>query len=221
MSRDFLSIRNLDAGYGAAQALFNINLSVAKGERVAIVGHNGWGKTTLARSLAGFLSPTAGSVNLGGVELVGLPAHKVARNRVALVPQGREVFKSLSVEENLRVAASGPEEKRRWKEIYEIFPRLAERAHQMASTLSGGEQQMLAIGRALVRRPQLMILDEPTEGLAPYIVDLMCESLKQHAEAEQFTLLLLEQRVGFAEALCDRVIHMEGRGVLPQHAAVS
>lgn len=215
-SGPFFEVRALDAGYGAAQALFGVDLSLAEGERLAIVGHNGWGKTTLARTIAGFLSPTGGTITLAGRDIAHLAPHKIAAAGVSLVPQGRHVLPSLTVEENLRVAATEADHRARWREIYDLFPRLAQRARHHAGDLSGGEQQMLAIGRALVRRPRLLVLDEPTEGLAPRVIEQLCEALLRQVEAERLTLLLLEQRIGFAEALCDQVIHMVGRGQLPR-----
>jgi branched-chain amino acid transport system ATP-binding protein len=213
-----LRIDDLDAGYGAAQALFGIQLSLAPGERVAIVGHNGWGKTTLARTIAGLVTATRGRIEFDGRDLVGRPPHRIATAGVALVPQGRHVFPSLTVEENLRISATEAEHRARWRQVYDLFPRLAERSRHHASALSGGEQQMLAIGRALVRQPRLLILDEPTEGLAPRVVDQLRDALLGQVEAQRLTVLLLEQRIGFAEALCDRVVPMEGRGRLARES---
>jgi len=214
-----LEVDRLDVSYGAAQALFGVSFSLAPGERLAILGHNGWGKTTLARTLAGLMPPLHGRIALDGVEIGRLPAYKVAAAGIGLVPQGRHVFASLTVEENLRVAATEPEHHRRWREVYDLFPRLQERARHRASDLSGGEQQMLAIGRALVRRPRLLVLDEPTEGLAPRVVEQLSDALRELVVAEQLALLLLEQRIAFAQALCDRVAEMDGRGRLGAGAA--
>jgi branched-chain amino acid transport system ATP-binding protein len=220
VSGQLLKIEQLDAGYGAAQALFGVQLSLAPGERLAIVGHNGWGKTTLARTIAGLVVPTRGRIEVDGRDVVGRPPHQIATAGVALVPQGRLVFPSLTVEENLRISATAAEHRARWRQVYDLFPRLAERSDHRAANLSGGEQQMLAIARALVRRPRLLVLDEPTEGLAPRVIDQLGEALLGQVEAERLTVLLLEQRIGFAEALCDRVVHMEGRGRLAPMAVV-
>ncbi|HEY4279308.1 MAG TPA: ABC transporter ATP-binding protein [Conexibacter sp.] len=214
MSRPLLDVDRLDVSYGAAQALFGVTFAVAPGERLAILGNNGFGKTTLARTIAGLMAPVAGRIALDGEEIAALPAHRVAAAGIGLVPQGRHVFASLTVEENLRVAATEPEHHRRWREVYTLFPRLEERRGQRASSLSGGEQQMLAIGRALVRRPRLLVLDEPTEGLAPRVVEQLCDALRELVAGEQLALLLMEQRIAFAEALCDRVVEMDGRGRL-------
>jgi branched-chain amino acid transport system ATP-binding protein len=216
-----LEIRDLEVSYGAARTLFGIDLDVDHGERVAVVGHNGWGKSTLARTLMGFLRPAAGSIAIDGLDASRLPPHRIARAGVSLVPQGRHVFPSLTVEENLRLAATTREQRDRWRSVYDLFPALPTRARSRAGTLSGGEQQMLAIARALVRRPSLLVLDEPTEGLAPLVIEQLRETLTALADAEGLALLLLEQRVSFAEALCERVLPMVARGRLGEGHAVA
>ena len=167
-----LSLEGLEAGYGAAQVLFGVSLRVGAGEMVTMIGRNGMGKTTTIKTLMGLLPPKAGTITFNGASIAGWPSHRIARLGIGLVPEGRQVFPRLSVEENLiATAANRREAEGRWTlaEIYRQFPRLQERPSQSASTLSGGEQQMLAIGRALMTNPSLLILDEATEGLAPLI----------------------------------------------------
>jgi branched-chain amino acid transport system ATP-binding protein len=162
-----LEVERLEASYGASQALFGVDLAVGEGEVVALMGRNGMGKTTTIRAICNLTPPHGGSVRFAGTALKGLAAHRVARLGIGLVPEGRRCFPNLTVEENLVAAARSG--KWTFATVTELFPRLAERRGQMAHTLSGGEQQMLAIGRALMTNPRLLILDEATEGLAPVI----------------------------------------------------
>jgi branched-chain amino acid transport system ATP-binding protein len=162
-----LEIKSLKSWYGASQALFDVNLKIKKGEVVALLGRNGMGKTTTVNSVCGLMHRYEGDINFGGVSLSGQPSFKIAQKGIGLVPEGRRVFSNLTVLENLIATARDGD----WslKEIYNLFPRLEERSYQLASSLSGGEQQMLVIGRALMTNPKLLILDEATEGLSPTV----------------------------------------------------
>jgi len=199
-----LDVRDLTAGYATGTVLRGVSLTVAAGELLALLGRNGMGKTTLLRAVCGLRPPalTGGSVRVAGEEVTGLPAYQVARRGVSLVPQGRRVFGSLTVEENLRIAARPGG----WDldGVCELFPRLVERRRQPAATLSGGEQQMLTIGRSLMTNPRLLLMDEPSEGLAPAVLDLITDRLGQIRGQGQ-AVLLAEQNVDLALALADRV----------------
>jgi branched-chain amino acid transport system ATP-binding protein len=164
-----LSVTGLQASYGAAQVLFDISLEVGAGEVVTLLGRNGMGKTTTVKTIMGLLKPAGGEVRFGGTALAGLPPFRIAQCGIGLVPEGRQIFPTLSVEENLVATAASRIAPARWTlaSIYELFPRLRERRGNLGTQLSGGEQQMLAIGRALMTNPKLLILDEATEGLAP------------------------------------------------------
>ena len=210
-----LEVRNLSAGYGKATALFEVSLSVEDGEIVAILGPNGAGKTTLVNSLAGVLRPAGGSVTLDGTDLLRVAPHEINAHGVALVPEGRRIFPKMTVAENLDIGAYTPEARRHhdsslaW--VQRILPRLAERHYQEAGTLSGGEQQMLAIGRALMSRPRLLLLDEPSLGLAPIIVQGIFEVLRDVNEAG-VSILLVEQNAVEALELASRgYVLEEGR----------
>ena len=175
-----LEIEAINSFYGDSHILFDVSLSVEEHEVVAILGRNGAGKTTTLKTIAGVLSPRSGSIRLAGESIQGLPSHLIARHGLQLVPEDRRIFTTLTVEENLRLAALITPVSRPIDEIFGIFPQLRERRRAMGGTLSGGEQQMLAIARALIRSPRLMLLDEPFEGLAPVIVDdllVMCRQL--------------------------------------------
>lgn len=202
-----LEISGLHAGYGKATVLRGIDLEVADSQAVALLGRNGMGKTTLIRSICGLDPPTvtAGSVRLQGHELIGLSNHAIARRGLALVPQGRRVFASLSVEENLHIGFRPPPEDG-WDlaRVYELFPRLEERSNQRSGVLSGGEQQMLAIGRALMTNPMVVLMDEPSEGLAPTVRDMVLDCLLRLKQEGQ-TVLLAEQNVDLALGVADRV----------------
>ena len=208
-----LDVRDLTAGYATGTVLRGLSLTVAAGELLALLGRNGMGKTTLLRAVCGLRPPalTGGSVRVAGEEVTGLPAYQVARRGVGLVPQGRRVFGSLTVEENLRIAARPG----RWDldGVWELFPRLVERRGQSAATLSGGEQQMLAIGRSLMTNPRLLLMDEPSEGLAPAVLDLITDRLGQIRGQGQ-AVLLAEQNVDLALALADRVCILGEAGTI-------
>jgi branched-chain amino acid transport system ATP-binding protein len=196
-----LEVEGLNAYYGHAHVLQGLDFTVGE-EPVSIIGRNGMGKTTMCHAIMGIHPGNAtGSVRFSGLELLGKPAYRVARAGIALVPQGRRLFGSLTVAEHLRVLARRGGE---WNpdRIYELFPRLAERKKNDATQLSGGEQQMLAIGRALLLNPQLLIMDEPSEGLAPRIVEELVETIKQLAQSG-VRVLLVEQNLGVATAVAE------------------
>lgn len=212
-----LEFRNVDAGYGAFRALFGVSLSVETGEAVALVGPNGTGKTTVARVASGLIAPSAGQILVDGDDITGSPAFEFARAGVAHAPEGRSVFATLTVEENLTLSIHRIRGRRGVRagldEAYDLFPRLADRNAQVAGTLSGGEQRMLAMARVLVDRPKILIADELSLGLAPTMIDRTYESLAKLREAGT-ALLIIEQHVSHALELCDRVAVME-------HGAVS
>jgi branched-chain amino acid transport system ATP-binding protein len=201
-----LSVRNLQAGYGASQVLFDISLDVGEGEVVTLMGRNGMGKTTTVRTIMGLLRPRGGAIDYGGHAIAGLPPERVARLGLGLVPEGRQVFPTLTVRENLvataanRLGAPTP-----WTlgGIFDLFPRLGERAGQPAGTLSGGEQQMLAIGRALMTNPRLLILDEATEGLAP-VIRAEIWHVVDKLKAEGQSILLIDKTFSVLKRIADR-----------------
>ncbi len=217
-----LAVRGLRAGYGGSQVLSDLDLDVGAGEMVALLGRNGMGKTTTVRALMGLLPASAGSIRLDGRELRGLPAHAVARAGLGLVPEGRQVFPNLTVRENLVATArppTGSVEPWTLAKVTALFPRLAERAGSYAGRLSGGEQQMLAIGRALMTNPRLLILDEATEGLAPAVrgeIWACLDRLKQGGLA----VLVIDKHVARLLELADRALVLErGRRVWHGSAA--
>ena len=199
-----LEVHGLNSYYGDSHILFDVSLRVEKNEVVALLGRNGAGKSTTLKSLMGVVTPRAGSVKLEGVELVGRKSHAVARAGMQLVHEERRIFGSLNVEENLVLA--GLTAPNRWPlaRVYEMFPRLRERRTSRGTDLSGGEQQMLAIGRALIRDPKIVLLDEPFEGLAPVIVRDLMEACRTLAAAGQ-TIVLVEQNLAATLALAQRV----------------
>jgi branched-chain amino acid transport system ATP-binding protein len=205
-----LEIRDLDAFYGDAQALWGVSLEVRDGETVSIIGPNGAGKTTLVHAIARLHTSTRGGIVVDGTDLTGIPAHRVCAHGVAIVPEGRRVFPHLTTEENLFLGAYRKAARARHREtladVYELFPRLAERSGQPAGSLSGGEQQMLSIGRALMAGPRLLLLDEPSLGLAPVVVDEVFDAI-QTINGEGVSILLVEQDV-------DRALAISGRGYL-------
>jgi len=204
LARDALRIEGLEAYYGDSHVLHNVSFALREGEVLTILGRNGAGKTTCILSIIGLLPPRLGSITLFGREIAGAPPEAISRAGVGLVPQGRRIFPSLSVRENLTVAAQrkGP-----WtlERIFALFPRLKERQRQFAGTLSGGEQQMLAIGRALMGNPRVLLLDEPSEGLAPLIVAEVGRTIAQLKEEGQ-SLALVEQNSKLALSLADHVV---------------
>jgi branched-chain amino acid transport system ATP-binding protein len=200
-------IESLDAFYGQAQILEGVSLTMGT-EGVAVIGRNGMGKTTLCAAIMGMMPRAHGSIRFKGKEVLGRPSYKIASMGIGYVPQGRRLFPSLSVDEHLRMLARGTRGKR-WTPaaVYELFPRLAERKRNGGTQLSGGEQQMLAIGRALLGNPELLIMDEPSEGLAPTIVEGMIETCKTLVE-EGMAVLLVEQNLGVATSIADRQLVM-------------
>ena len=204
-----LEITGLDAFYGSAQALEGVSLAMGH-EAVALIGRNGMGKTTLCNALVGIHPPAArGSIRFRGREILGRPSYRIAQSGVAYVPQGRRLFQSLTTDEHLKMIRVRSERPRRWgmREVYELFPRLAERKGISATQLSGGEQQMLAIGRALLTNPELLVMDEPSEGLAPTIVEQVIASC-QALVAEGMAILLVEQNLGVATEVAERQLVM-------------
>lgn len=214
MPDPILTARNIRTYYGDSYVVQGVDLDLEEGRTLALLGRNGMGKTTLVRSLMNLTKPRAGDVHLRGRRLSGLPPNKVAREGIALVPQGRRIFPTLSVRENLSLPGSalagvGGDGPKNWTldRIYELFPRLKERAGQMAGSLSGGEQSMLAFGRALMCNPDVILMDEPTEGLAPVIVARIGEAIGELKRAGM-TILLVEQNARFAESVADTVCIM-------------
>ena len=207
-----LEVKGLQVSYGGIRAVKGIDLAVAAGELVTLIGANGAGKTTMLKALAGLLKPAAGTIHYNGADITARPAHELVRQGLALVPEGRGVFGRLTVDENLAMGAYSRDDAARvatdFDRVYGLLPRLAERRRQLAGTLSGGEQQMLAIGRALMSRPQLLLLDEPSMGLAPLMVHRIFETIRAVA-AEGATLLLVEQNAKLALETCHRGYVME------------
>jgi branched-chain amino acid transport system ATP-binding protein len=207
-----LSLTGVSAGYGSFRALFDVSLDVAAGEAVGVIGPNGAGKTTLMRVISGLVPLSAGAMTLDGISLAGLSAHRIVRHGVAHVPENRRLFPRLTVEDNLRIGAFIPDARRHFAErlswVYDFFPRLEERRNQLAGTLSGGEQQMCAIGRALMSRPKLLLMDEPSAGLAPLLVHQVFE-LVRRIRAEGFTVLIVEQNVRQVLDVVDRAYLLE------------
>ncbi|HEX5512831.1 MAG TPA: ABC transporter ATP-binding protein [Gammaproteobacteria bacterium] len=199
-----LSVQGLQAAYGAAQALFDISFTVEPGEVVTLLGRNGMGRSTTIKCLFGLLPVRGGSIQYRGSRLDGLPAHRIARQGLGLVPEGRQVFPNLSVEENL-IATARAGGTRGWdlERVYGFFPRLRERRGNLGSQLSGGEQQMLAIGRALMTNPSLLVLDEATEGLAPLVREEIWTALRE-LRAEGLSMIVVDKNIGALLTLADR-----------------
>ena len=205
-----LSIRNLSAGYGAFQALFEVSLEVKAGESVAVIGPNGAGKTTLLRAISKLVDITAGEVSMEGRSLKGVPAHEIVSLGISQVPENRRLFARLTVEENLKMGAFVLRENfvANLERAFELFPRLKERRKQLAGTLSGGEQQMCAIGRALMSGPKLLLLDEPSAGLAPVVVQSIFELVKKLC-TQGYTVLIVEQNIRQVLKVVDRAYLLE------------
>ncbi len=219
--RPLLETRHLSAHYRGLAALHGVDLAIAPGEIVAVVGANGAGKSTLLRAIAGQVA-TAGEILFDGKPIARLAPHRISRLGVALVPEGRRLFPRLAVEDNLRLGAyarRGPERFRPFDLVFALFPRLRERLRQRAETLSGGEQQMLAIGRALMTAPRLLMLDEPSQGIMPRLVDDIFAAIAR-IRASGVTILIVEQRLVETLAIADRAYVMQtGRIVLAGAAA--
>ena len=210
-----LSVEGLEAGYGEVQVLWGLSLKARRGKLTAIVGANGAGKTTTLRAVAGTLTPWGGRVTLDGEDVTRVPSHIKAARGLALVPEGRQLFSMMSVAENLELGAFSPRGSRsyaeRLEQVFKLFPRLAERARQRAGTLSGGEQQMVAIARGLMSDPQILVIDELSLGLAPVVVYQLLATLKQ-LKQNGLTILLVEQNVHLALAVSDYAyVVAEGR----------
>ena len=205
-----LAVEKLAAGYGLAQVLFDVSFSVGVGEVVTLLGRNGMGKTTTIRTLMGLLPARGGEARFEGEPLLGRPPFRIAQHGLGLVPEGRQVFPSLTVEENLMATAAARHGRAQWTlpRIYEFFPRLAERRANMGNQLSGGEQQMLAIGRALMTNPKLLILDEATEGLAPLVRSEIWACLGRLKKEGQ-AILLVDKHLGALTKLADRHVVIE------------
>ncbi len=202
-----LGVRQLDVAYGEIEVLRGVDLVVAKGELVALLGANGAGKSTTLKAIMGIVKPSAGRVLLGDVDLTGQAPHLAARAGIALVPEGRRIFKKMTVQENLLVGGvtrGGSETTRRMSDVFDLFPRLAERRRQLAGTLSGGEQQMLAIGRALMSRPTFLLMDEPSLGLAPLVVEHVYQTIDQIRREMGIGGVLVEQNVEVALKVASR-----------------
>lgn len=219
MSSRLLEVNSIEVFYGEFQALFGVSLSVDKGELVALLGANGAGKTTTLRTISGILRPRRGRIIWRGKDITDTPAYKRVEMGISHVPEGRGIFPKLTVYENLRVAAYTKRAKERFSEslemVYNLFPRLRERRNQLAGTLSGGEQQMLAIGRALIQRPELLMMDEPSLGLAPKLAREVIFLAKRLRDEYGITVLLVEQNVRLSLKVADRAYILEtGRIVM-------
>ena len=217
-----LQLTDINAGYGGFQALFGVSLEVAAGEAVAVIGPNGAGKTTLLRVISGLLPPTSGRMLVEGRDFVAMPPHRIVEAGIAHVPESRRLFPRLSVQENLRmgafIATARPRFSERLEYVYGLFPRLRERSNQLAGTLSGGEQQMCAIARALMSGPKLILLDEPSMGLAPVVVAQVFD-LVRRIRSEGYTVLIVEQNVRQVLKVVDRAYLLEVGRVKAQGAA--
>jgi branched-chain amino acid transport system ATP-binding protein len=204
---DFLlDLRDVETSYGLSRVLFGISLTIARGEMVSLLGRNGMGKTTTVRSSMGLTPPVAGSIRFDGDEIRGLPVYRIAKRGIGLVPEGRQVFPNLTTRENLIATAAnygGAGQVWTLDDVLTLFPRLAERADSMANLLSGGEQQMLAIGRALMTNPRLLILDEATEGLAPRVREEIWRSLERLRASGQ-SILVIDKNVKALTRIADR-----------------
>src|SRR5438445_2744550 len=211
-----LSLFDVSAGYGSFRALFGVSLEVAAGETVGVIGPNGAGKTTLMRVISGLVAAFAGAITLEGRSIGGLPAHRIVEHGIAHVPENRRLFPRLTVEDNLRIGAFIASARDHFSEqlarVYDLFPRLRERKDQPAGTLSGGEQQMCAIGRALMSRPRLLLMDEPSAGLAPLVVQQVFELIRR-IRAEGLTVLIVEQNVPQVLEVVDRAYLLEAGSI--------
>ncbi len=217
---DLLEVEGLDAYYGTAHVLQGVNFKMGA-EPVALIGRNGMGKTTLCKAIVGLLGATgrsSGSVRLAGDELQNKPSYRIAKSGVGYVPQGRRLFTSLTVDEHLEIV--GAPSKAEWTpdRVYELFPRLAERKNVSGTSLSGGEQEMLSIGRALLTNPRLLIMDEPSEGLAPTVVETLIQTIKDLA-AGGMGLLVVEQNLGVATTLAERQLVMVAGAIATETTA--
>ena len=211
-----LALRSVRAGYGSFQALFDVSLDVQAGEAVAVIGPNGAGKTTLMRAISGLIRPTAGSIAMEGTDLLATPGHRIVALGIAHVPESRRLFPRMTVEDNLKMGGFLPAARPKYREridfVFELFPRLRERRRQLAGTMSGGEQQMCAIGRALMSDPKLLLLDEPSAGLAPVVVEQVFELVKR-IRSGGINVLIVEQNVQQVLRVVDRAYLLEAGSI--------
>ncbi|MBM3644436.1 MAG: ABC transporter ATP-binding protein [Alphaproteobacteria bacterium] len=211
-----LQLKSVDAGYGSFQALFGVSLEVNAGEAVGVIGPNGAGKTTLMRAISALIRPSAGTISMEGRDLAQVAAHRVIEHGIAHVPENRRLFPRLTVEDNLRMGAftvaARPKFAQRLEFVFDLFPRMKERRNQLAGTMSGGEQQMCAIGRALMSDPKLLLLDEPSAGLAPVVVQQVFELVKR-IRASGLTVLIVEQNVQQVLRVVDRAYLLEAGSI--------
>jgi branched-chain amino acid transport system ATP-binding protein len=214
-----LELKGVSAAYGAVPAISQVSINVNAGEAVGLLGANGAGKSTTLRAISGLVRLTSGAINFDGIDLASLPPHKIPELGIAHVPEGRQVFPEMTVQENLEIGAFVPKAKaersKTMELVYEIFPRLAERKRQLAGTMSGGEQQMLAVGRGLMLKPRLLMLDEPSLGLAPVMTDVTFEKIAEIRKMGT-AILLVEQNVSRALSLVDRAYVLESGRVTMQ-----
>ena len=222
MAEIMLKIDNIHVYYGAIHALKGVSLEVHKGEIVTLIGANGAGKSTTLRTVSGLLAPKSGGISFLGENIAGMPAHEIVKHGISQVPEGRRIFAEMSVQENLEMGAFTRKDKagveKDFEIVYNRFPRLKERRKQQAGTLSGGEQQMLAMGRALMSRPKLLLLDEPSMGLAPLLIKEIF-SIIEDINREGTTVLLVEQNANMALSIAHRAYVMETGGITLQGAA--
>lgn len=222
MAEIMLKIDNIHVYYGAIHALKGVSLEVHKGEIVTLIGANGAGKSTTLRTVSGLLAPKSGSISFLGENIAGTPAHEIVKHGISQVPEGRRIFAEMSVQENLEMGAFTRKDKtgveKDFEIVYNRFPRLKERRKQQAGTLSGGEQQMLAMGRALMSRPKLLLLDEPSMGLAPLLIKEIF-SIIEDINREGTTVLLVEQNANMALSIAHRAYVMETGRITLQGAA--
>ena len=209
-----LNLQNIQSGYGAVQVLFDLSLNAKAGEIICIMGRNGAGKTTTLKTIMGLLPLSSGKITLNGTDLSSIAPHKISQQGIAYVPQGRRLFSELSVAQNLEVGLlHTPDKAKTREELLTLFPRLRDRLKQQANTLSGGEQQMLAMARALAIKPSVLLLDEPTEGLQPSMIDLIRDVVIKMKE-QKLAVVLVEQRVDAVLNIADQVVFVEnGRGL--------
>lgn len=208
-----LKIKNLKVNYGAIKAINDISIDVKKGEIVTLIGANGAGKSTILRTISAIIKPVSGSIEFDGKDVVGMPPHKIVESGISQAPEGRMIFSNLTVQENLEMGAYTRKDKDNIKYdlelIFKLFPRLQERLKQPGGTLSGGEQQMLAISRALMSKPKLLLLDEPSLGIAPILVKQIFEKIKALKDATGLTILLVEQNANIALSISDYAYVLE------------
>lgn len=207
-----LNVQNVNAGYGKFQALFNVSLDVRAGEAVAVIGPNGAGKSTLMRVISGMIPAASGKVEMEQKSVLDAPEHEIVGMGIAHVPENRKLFPRMTVEDNLRMGCFLPQFRKRFEErrafVYELFPRMEERRHQMAGTMSGGEQQMCAIGRALMSDPKILLMDEPSAGLAPVVVHQVFDLIEK-IRSDGLTVLIVEQNVKQVLRVVDRAYILE------------